>query len=212
MFMLVRLVESQNIMLVSTFEVLVKPQLPPIPGTENLSRKVIQGYFLTIANVNFFPVTLSIVFTIKFPQNPDPTAPILLPKDFDDFLNAVDISGVNLLAPEPQAQLVPEILPQTNKARLTFTLPENATGLLILQANILRPEVKAEANFEARGYAEIFLSSLSGSDTATLLVTPEHRGTFFKDLKGETLADVGLDQIAYALPVSNGGVFKLSNL
>lgn len=50
-------------MIVSTFEILVKPQLPTtlppgtpvIPGIGNLSRKVIQGYFLTVANVNFFP-------------------------------------------------------------------------------------------------------------------------------------------------------------
>lgn len=196
-------------MLVSTFEVLVKPQLPAVPGIENLSRKVIQGYFLTLANVNFFPVTVSLVFTVKFPKNPlDPAA---LPKNFEDFLDAVDISGINLFPPDPQAKLVPEIVPQTNKARLTFTLPENATGLLLLQANILNPEILAGADFEVRGYVEIFLSSLSGSDTATLLVTPEQRGTFFKDLDGKTPADVGLDQIAYSLPVSNGGVFKLSN-
>lgn len=65
-------------MLVSTFEILVKPQfpttLPPgapvIPGIGNLSRKVIQGYFLTVANVNFFPVTVSVVLTVRFPVTP----------------------------------------------------------------------------------------------------------------------------------------------
>jgi hypothetical protein len=198
-------------MLVSTFEVLVKPQLPPVPTLSSLSRKVIQGYFLTIANVNFFPVTISVVFTIKFPQ--DPGGAVLRPINFDDFLDVVDISGVNLFAPDPQAVLVPEIVPQNNKARVTFTLPENDTGLLLFQPDIVnKPEILTDANFEARGYVEIFLSSLSGSDEATLLVTPEHRGTFFKDLKGATPADVGLDQIAYTLPVSNGGVFRLSNM
>lgn len=197
-------------MLVSTFEVLVKSQFPAVGVGESLSRKVIQGYFLTVANVNFFPVTVSVVFTVKFPE--DPLNPTALPKDFKDFLNAVDISGINLFSnANSDATLVPEIVPQNNKARLTFTLPENATGLLLLQANLLNPEITSGANFEARGYVEIFLSSLSGSDTATLIVTPEHRGTFFKDLNGETPADVGLDQIAYALPVSNGGVFTLSN-
>ncbi|NEQ23014.1 MAG: hypothetical protein F6K28_28435, partial [Microcoleus sp. SIO2G3] len=135
------------------------------------------------------------------------------PTSFKDFINAVDISGQNLFSGSfSQATLVPEIVPQNNKARLTFTLPENGTGLLILQPDFIKqPELLTEANFEARGYVEIFLSSLSGSDTATLLVTPEQRGTFFKDLKGETLADIGLDQIVYPLPVSNGGVFKISN-
>lgn len=197
-------------MLVSTFEVLVKPQLPSIAGNKNLSRKVIQGYFLTIANVNFFPVTVSLVFTVRFPNNPGSETE--LPTSFNDFLQAVDISGQNLFKGQfPEANLIPEIVPENNKARLTFTLPANGTGLLILQPNILKPDLLAEADFEARGYVEIFLSSLSGSDTATLLVTPEQRGTFFNDLNGATPDDVNLDQIAYALPVSNGGVFTLSN-
>lgn len=205
-------------MLVSTFEVLVKPQLPPVGVAENLSRNVIQGYFLTIANVNFFPVTISVVFTIKFPQDPaptpkEPTPPKAFPKNFDDFLSAVDISGINLIPPDPKAPtLVPEVVPSTNKARITFTLDENATGLLLLQANILKSDILTDANFEARGYVEIFLSSLSGSDTATLIVTPEQRGTFYRNQDDGTPAAVGLDQIAYSLPISNGGVFKLSNL
>lgn len=197
--------------LISNFEVLIKPQLPPVPGLEKLSRKVIQGYFLTISNVNFFPVTVSIVFTVKFPVSSSGLP--AFPGNFADFLNAVDVLGENLLSgASPESTLIPEIVPQNNKARITFTLPENGTGLLILQPNILPPsEFLKAANFEARGYVEIFLSSLSGSDTATLLVTPEHRGTFFKDFEGCDPDAVGLDQIAYALPVSNGGVFKLSN-
>jgi hypothetical protein len=135
-------------------------------------------------------------------------APPALPQNFDDFLEALDVTGLNLIS---SATLVPEIVPENNKARLTFTLPPNATGLLLLQANILNPALRAGANFEARGYVEIFLSSLSGSDTATLILTPEHRGTFFRDIDGATPDKVGLDQIAYALPVSNGGVFKLCN-
>jgi hypothetical protein len=200
-------------MLVSTFEVLVKPQFPrnvPAPQIANLTRTVIQGYFLTIANVNFFPVTVSLVFTIKFPS--DPAVLTERPRNFQDFIQAVDISGVNILPPATGAKLVPELVPQNNKARITFTLPENGTGLFILQPNILDQTVLSESNFEARGYVEIFLSSLSGSNDATLMVTPEHRGTFFQKLNGATPADVNLDQIAYALPVSNGGIFNLSNV
>jgi hypothetical protein len=65
--------------LVSTFELLVKSQLPSVPALPagpltNLSRIALQGYFLTMANVNFFDVTLSVVFTIKFPTNPGGTS------------------------------------------------------------------------------------------------------------------------------------------
>ena len=198
-------------MLVSTFEVLVKPQLPSIPGiTDKLSRKVIQGYFLTIANVNLSPVTVSVVFTLNFPK--EEMGGTRLPRNFKDFLDAVDISGKNLFTgTDIEATLVPEMGAKRTKARLTFTLPANDTGLLILQPDILIASTLSDANFEARGYVEIFLSSLSDLDKATLIVTPEQRGTFFKNLGGTTLAEVGLDQIAYCLPVSNGGVFKLSN-
>ncbi len=198
-------------MLVSTFEVLLKPQFPRIPGGfDAISRTAIQGYFLTIANVNFFPVTVSLVFTIKFPTELDD--PSERPTSFDEFIDAVDISGQNIFPNNPQATLVPEIVPQNNKARLTFTIPENATSLLVLQPDFInRPEMLKEANFEARGYVEIFLSSLSGSDTATLLVNPEQRGTFFRTLD-DNPSGVGLDQTTYNLPVSNGGVFKLSNV
>jgi hypothetical protein len=194
--------------LVSTFEVLLKPQLPPIPELKKLSRKVIQGYFLTLSNVNFFPVTVSIVFTIKFPVDPNSTTE--RPTSWSDFLNAVDITGENLLSPG-QIKLEPVIMEENSKARITFTLPANGTGLLLLQPNIVPPsDLLATANFEARGYVEIFLSSLSGSDTATLILNPEQRGTFFRENEGK-IDSTSLDQIAYALPVSNGGVFKLSN-
>jgi hypothetical protein len=195
-------------MLVSTFEVLLKPQFPQgvNPAFDTISRAVIQGYFLTIANVNFIPVTVSVVFTLRFTADPAD-----LPNSFNDFITAVDIRGDNLIPPAIGAPvLVPEIL--SNKARFTFTIPRDTTALLIVQPDFInQPQLLQDTNFEARGYVEIFLSSLSGSDTATLLVTPQQRGTFYKDLNGATLADVGLDQIAYDLPVSNGGVFKLSN-
>jgi hypothetical protein len=38
-----------------------------VPALAKLNRKVIQGYFLTVANVNIVPVAVSVVFTIKFP-------------------------------------------------------------------------------------------------------------------------------------------------
>ena len=194
-------------MLVSTFEVLVKPQLPklppplpplpPLPNLANITRNVIQGYFLTIANVNSFEISVSLVFTVKFLAGGNPAS-------FADFITAVDILGINILT----QRLLPG---NPGKASLTVTIPANTTALVIVQPNILTPSTLQQANFEARGYVEIFLSSLSGVKEATLLVTPEHRGTFYKDINGATLADIGLDQIAYTLPVSNGGVFTLSN-
>lgn len=64
-------------MLISTFELLLKSQLPTDlpptvpPEAKNLSRNVIQGYFLTISNLSSVDIVLSLVFTTRL--NPPTT-------------------------------------------------------------------------------------------------------------------------------------------
>lgn len=199
--------------LVSTFELLVKRQLPKagdLPATipvelggkiTKLSRTVIQGYFLTISNLNAYNVTISLVFTVV--SNPP------IRNNIGDLLGFIDVNDINLLA-----NIRPDVVP--NKIRFTRTIPASETGLFLLQPNILKPAVidptdptnnkpalLDDEDFEVRGYVEVFISSLStGFNTARLLLTPEHRGTFYTDL---TLDTVQLDQIAYALPTAHGG-------
>ena len=68
----------------------------------------------------------------------------------------------------------------------------------------MNEELVKEANFELRGYVEISISSLSTPKTTQLLITPEHRGTFFGTEKAE------LGEIAYVLPLANGkSLFEL---
>jgi hypothetical protein len=190
-------------MLVSTFEILVKSQLPknlpsPLPANlEKLSRTVIQGYFLTLANTTSSTVKVSLVFTAVTPSI-----------DIDKTFIFLDVEGVNI-----PGDLIPDTA--ANKARFTITIPGNDTGLFILQPDILKAGKDGKtlldtADFELRGYVEIFMSSLSKPKSAKLLLTPEHRGTFFKNLKD---ADPQLDQIVYSLPTANGGsLFNLKNL
>jgi hypothetical protein len=191
-----------NPMLVSTFEILLKPQLPvgTPPPAANLSRNVVQGYFLTIANLSAFDLVLSLVFTTSLP-------PGIV---FSDIINFLDTSGTNTigtLTPDPV------VVGTANKLRFSpLFLKAGETGLFILQPNILDPIILANRNFEVRGYTEIFLSSLSGGlEEIKLQVTPEQRGTFFTDkFESDNLVDRGLDQIAYCLPVQNGGLLTLS--
>ncbi|MBD2246329.1 hypothetical protein [Nostoc sp. FACHB-888] len=178
-------------MLVSTFEILVKSQLPPELKSP-LSRKVIQGYFLTLSNLNPFSVVLSLVFTAVTPS-------------LNDVIPLLDVTGVNVGGP-----LVPDPIPP--KVRFQLRLPANDTGLFLLQPDIIKkPELLTDEkqSLEVRGFVEIFVSSLSGRNSADILVTPEQRGTFFGDLKA---ADPRLDQIAYSIPTAHGGsLFTLSN-
>ncbi|MGF1590000.1 MAG: hypothetical protein ACFCU7_12280 [Pleurocapsa sp.] len=192
-------------MLISTFELLLKSQLPnDLPPTvpaevKNLSRNVIQGYFLTIANLSSFDLVLSLVFTSRLTP----------PTTLNDLITFLDTSGTNI-----SGSLNPDQAAVTrNKFRFSpLFLAAGATGLFILQPNIVdKPELLNTLDFEVRGYTEIFLSSLSGNlSDIQLQITPEHRGTFFADATQPDLANRGLDQIAYSLPVQNGGLFTLS--
>ncbi|MUL35977.1 hypothetical protein [Gloeocapsopsis dulcis] len=192
-------------MLISTFELLLKSQLPQdlppaVPQeARNLSRNVIQGYFLTIANLSSFDLVLSLVFTTRLTP----------PRNLDDIIAFLDTSGNNISG----SLSVDNAAIAGNKFRFSpLFLAAGATGLFIIQPNIVaKPELLNSLDFEVRGYAEIFLSSLAGPLTdINLQVTPEHRGTFFGDLSQDNITDRGLDQIAYSLPVQNGGLFTLS--
>lgn len=176
-------------MLVSTFELLVKPQLPAgliPPPPAALSRTVIQGYFLTIANTNNFNVSVSLVFTSITPTLDEATTATFL-----------DTAGNNI--PGDVATSIPG---KTKRFRISIRAHD--TVLFILQPDPALLSLGQE--LEVRGYVEIFLSRLPSpslpSRRGTLLLTPEQRGTFFKDL---TAADPQLDQIIYNLPTATGG-------
>jgi hypothetical protein len=179
---------------ISTFEILFKPQLPKKltdkePELRPLARKVLQGYFLTIANVTNELVFLSLVVTTRTPG--------LDPKKI---LTVLDTTGV-----DSPVSSVFEGAGGIQKSRFTFPINANDTGLFILQPDATNKKLREEANFELRGYVEISISSVSTAKTTQLLITPEHRGTFFETEKAE------LGEIAYVLPLANGkSLFELS--
>ncbi|WP_341525205.1 hypothetical protein WKK05_21665 [Nostoc sp. UHCC 0302] len=178
---------------ISTFELLLKPQLPKRitdtrPELSPLARNILQGYFLTIANVTNELVFLSLVVTTRTPG--------LEP---DKILTVLDTTGVN-----GPVSSVFDGIGEIKKSRFTFPLNGNDTGLFILQPNALNEELREAANFELRGYVEIYISSVSTPKTTQLLITPEHRGTFF----GTDRAELG--EVAYVLPLANGkSLFEL---
>jgi hypothetical protein len=198
-------------MLVSTFELLVKPQLPKdavldqVPGVSQelknkisqLRRNAIQGYFLTLANLGARDLLLSLVFTVKNNADLVKIVPILDTTGSDDAFGS--------LTPIPS--------PFANKLSFSpLPLVAGDTALFLLQPNFLSfPELLVDTNFEVRGFVEVFLSSLSGRPrNAQIQVTPEHRGTFYKFPENDPNTISGLDQYAYSLPVQNGGLLRLT--
>lgn len=188
--------------IISTFELLIKPQLPKnIPGTINpipgqvskLSRNVILGYFLTLANLSSSEFDCDIIFTIRLPEG----------RNIDELVGVIDTSGSDILF---------KLLPiDVNQFGATMKLPPQSTSLVILQPNLIEfPALLTSLNFEVRGFVEIRRTAVSQAlPPITIIATPEHRGTFFSSLNGSTPDEIGLDQVAYALPIKNGGFLEV---
>jgi hypothetical protein len=205
-------------MLVSTFELLVKPQFPnpSVPGSltgapplnpplpaeiADLSRVVIAAYFLTVANLNSFEVAVNLQLTARLAS----------PSTFDNFLDAVDLAGSNVnLISKPTVTPTNPPVPGVSEAVLKLNLPPRDTALIVIQPDFVNhPELLTNANFEARGFVEIF--AFGGSSGGQLLLTAQTRGTFFKKLADSAAAiDFGLDQIAYDIPVQNNGIVPVT--
>jgi len=194
-------------MIISTFELLVKPQLPKdtqLPGTipdsvkqkiGKLRRTAIQGYFLTIANLSSVNLMLTLTFTANLPSG----------ITIEDLVAFLDTTGSNMGGNKPvDLEPVPGF---PNKFMASAPLMSQGTGLFLLQPNIIsKPKLLDDADFEVRGFVEVTVPS--GGSNVSVLITPEHRGTFFDNLTGTGSA--GRDQIAYSLPVQNGGLFTFS--
>jgi len=187
-------------MLVSTFELLVKPLVPAVFDILGAGRTVIQGYFLTIHNASANNAAVTLKFTAKSP-------------DFNvsNVIAFFDILGANTLPALPGVATT-----QT----LTFSnlnIGAGDTGLFILQPRVTTASLVTAATTEFRGAVDISLSAPFGSNSYELLLTPEHRGTFLP--KGFTVPAPGIpvpanqdfDQLVYSLPTSTGkALFTLS--
>lgn len=190
-------------MLISHFELLLKPQLPKAlpPGIpeafQKLSRNIIQGYCLKISNLNAFEIVLSLVFTAQFSEG----------ITHQDFLAFFDASGIG------DRGAISADITGTQLRFSSLTIPPLSTGHFLLQPNVSdRSDLLKKLNFQVRGFAELYLSSLSGESTdVKIQVTPEQRGTFFPDFSNENpILKDSLDHIAYSLPVQNGGLLTLN--
>jgi len=193
-------------MIVSTFELLInkrqfpKPKDLPQPVQdqlnltpkqedflEDLSREVIQGYFLTISNLT--NTTIELIISFRTVNSEGQT-----------FLNGKDIAA--LFDVDGNNNAATFVSGSPGRLDYSVELPGNDTGQLIVQANpglIFNPNNKKEL----RGYVDI---ASSNEGNINLLLTPEHRATFYKRNEGGETSNpvVQLDQVAYALPTATG--------
>lgn len=171
-------------MLLSTFELLLKPIATPPEASTIAKSSLLQGYFVTIANPNPVSLQIRLKFHAEIPTE-NGSGGLAIGNTLEDYnFTKLDATGI-----------------------YEFSLPDLETAMVILQPNILNynPDYPAEP-IEVRGYVEIFVVRrfpLFGfPNTYPLLVTPEHRGTF---LAPPSDSGEGSSLVYSSLPTSNGG-------
>ena len=198
-------------MSISNFELLIG-RIAPGPASP-LNRRVVQGYFLTITNLDNRPVQLVIKMTspagggtrqldIGLPATASNTNVVFDNGTSNDVAIPCVItpSAVNTIAYRTQtdnADPLKNLQPiQPQQTMLITVLPNvgsfNFSGLGI----------------EIRGYLEIrqeFKADGTLQPPAKLVITAEHRGTFL-DNNFPGIGDY--DQISYALPFGNGAAVQ----
>lgn len=185
-------------MLVSTFELLVKPIAPSGSGPIAVARTVVQGYFLTIANPSSLDLRIRLQFTATTPSlNILDTVAILDVQGTNDFSDLVAVPG------DPKRFTFDLGIPANDTALVTL-LPDLSTDVL---PPLGVPDLLNQT-LEVRGYVEISLLNPFSLRGVNLLLTPEQRGTFLP--RNLSTPNPDFDQLAYSLPTATGSsLFKL---
>jgi hypothetical protein len=185
---------------ISTFELLTAPIAPVIgipPALIPVARRVVQGYFLTITNLEAIDLRYRIEFTISLPVPEDPNK-ILLNNAF----LVVDVEGLNTTITLTQQPGRPEVYVGF------FTIPARKTASVQLLP--ILPQALTPGLLEVRGYVSLFLPPgrrgfPQSSTPVKVLLNPEIRGTFLPNdfpPQAPTLPD--FDQINYTLAIASG--------
>ncbi|MEG5057521.1 hypothetical protein QUB60_04205 [Microcoleus sp. A2-C5] len=199
---------------ISTFEILAKP-IAPVKGIPAallpVARRVVQGYFLTISNLEAIDLRYRIEFTVSLPVPPDPNKILL---DKKNVFLVVDVEGANFEVPLTQVNGKPKVY------RAFFTIPAHKTASVELLPKI--PEALDPGLLEVRGYVSLFLPPalikfpLPGPKPIPLpqpqskkpvkvLLNPEIRGTFLpNDFPSKANTGFDFDQINYTLAIASG--------
>jgi len=191
---------------VSTFELLVKriapPQPPGSPGAaafNAVSRRVIQGYFLTITNLEESAVFYQLVFVQSTPQGTATGRSL----DGGTAEALIDIAGEN-------SRLRLLRLGSTDRFQVIFTLPAKQTASVQLLPRLTVNLVSDnDPPIEIRGYVELLVSrflnnrGFRGRNSVKVLLNPETRGTFLpNNFPNVTTGD--FDQLNYPMVVASG--------
>ncbi|MBB5762737.1 hypothetical protein ABEV34_15595 [Methylorubrum rhodesianum] len=196
---------------VSTFEILYKPLTPPLgAGTEAIARRVLQGYFLTIANTEAFDFTFRIAFNITLPNPDNPARRLDGNTLFITDVASPDNVFSTSLTRSPAGG---------NRYVGSFVVPAGKTALVVLLPNITVPTFFATtpADIEIRGWVSLSLPCLfrrvgrffkltpQEGAPARVLLNAEHRSTYLPPGWPVTASgDLDFDQTGTNLTLASG--------
>jgi hypothetical protein len=192
---------------ISTFEILTAPIAPVMglpPVLLPVARRIVQGYFLTISNLEAFSVVYRIDFTISLPVPADPNKILL-----NNAVLLIDVEGVNTEVPLTQ-QGQPEVY------RGFFTIPAHKTASVQLLPKL--PDVLTPGLLEVRGYVSlsraVFGFPPESFPPVKVLLNPEIRGTFLpNNFPSVVPTELDFDQINYTLAIASGkGLNEIPNV
>jgi hypothetical protein len=188
---------SENNMEISTFELLAKPIAPLnlLPANiDPVARRIVQGYFLTISNLEQFDVLYRIKFTVSLPAVPNPNKTLL-----GNAAIFLDSEGDNTPVPLIQDPGQPEIY------RASFRIRARKTASFQLLP--ILPNVLAASMLEVRGFVSLFRRRIFPGRLrpVNVLLNPEIRGTFLpNDFPAPAGTELDFDQINYTLAIASG--------
>ena len=186
---------------ISTFEILTAPIAPVVgipPALIPVARRVVQGYFLTISNLEASSVQYRIEFKISLPVPADPNKILL-----NNAVLIVDVEGLNITIPLTQQPGRPEVY------QGFFTIPAHKTASVQLLPKL--PDVLTPGLLEVRGYVSLFVIGrrlprpFPPQRPVKVLLNPEIRGTFLPNgFPSVPNTELDFDQINYTLAIASG--------
>lgn len=191
---------------ISPFELLLKPIAPrtATASTVNvLSRVIVQGYFLTVSNLEKKDRKLKLSFTISDPSDPPNASPANETRVLDNkTVLLYDVAAKNVSINFRRTEIVNEKFIRYESD--SFALPSWATVSLQLLPDVQQFLSNSQSLLEVRGFAS--LTSDDAVSPGELFFNPEIRGTFIPDNLRDPVKDIDFDQIAYSLGTTRAKV------
>lgn len=196
-------------MIVSNFELLVSRIAPNPPGPIiPFNRRVIQGYFLTISNLENRRINFSMRLTSPTPAPAVPNRTIDASNVVCGFDAAENNQLRNIRISPPTTTISECNIDAPTGFAAPFILEPKQTMIITILPN-LNPVILSTPNLEIRGFVELFQVRPKGErfvPEAKVLLAPEYRGTFLdNDFPSNTSSiKMDFDQLAYAVPTASG--------